>query len=121
MATKKKAAAQKSNVTIPDNILQVAEGLIYGPRNKVYRHPTENFNNIANLFNAYFNAIKVRPGVLTETLSDEGIKFQINNVDVAYLNILQKVARGATAQDHLDTITDIAGYAGCIERILKSR
>jgi len=99
-------------------ILDTAKGLVYGPRNKVYRHPADNFNNIANLFNAYFEAIKVRPTVFTNLAGDP--EFRINNIDVAYLNILQKIARGATAQDHEDTIVDIAGYAACIERILKS-
>lgn len=107
------------NVTIQDNILREAERLIFGARNKTYRHPTENFNNIANLWNAYFEAIKVRPFVSINT--PDGIEFRINNIDVAYLNILQKVARGATNQEHLDTIVDIAGYAGCIERILKNK
>lgn len=114
------------NVTIQDNILREAERLIFGARNKTYRHATENFNNIANLWNAYFEAIKVRPMVVTAAvrypnMEHEEISFKINNIDVAYLNILQKVARGATNQEHLDTIVDIAGYAGCIERILKNK
>lgn len=121
------APVMENNVTIPDNILTKAQGLIYGARNKVYRHPIENFNNIANLWNAYFEAIKIRPMVLQYRLGEkpgdppEDTKFQINNIDVAYMNILQKIARGATAQDHEDTIIDIAGYAGCIERILKQK
>jgi len=72
---------------VPSTILQEAESLIYGERNKHYRHPTENFNNI----------------------------------DIAYLNILQKIARGATNQEHIDSVIDIAGYAGCIERVLKNK
>jgi len=101
---------------IPSTILQEAESLIYGERNKHYRHPTENFNNIANLWNAYFKAILVRPGV-----SGSAAVFQINNIDIAYLNILQKIARGATNQEHIDSVIDIAGYAGCIERVLKNK
>lgn len=100
------------------NILQTAERLIYGERNKVYRHPTENFANIANLWNAYFVAIKVRPDVSTGL--EMGL-MQVNKIDVAYMNILQKIARGATAQDHMDTVVDIAGYAGCIERIIENK
>lgn len=107
----------------PSNILQTAESLIYGVRNKTYRHPSENFENIANLWNAYFEAIKVRPDVLTINKFSDSIQdrhFKINRIDVAYLNILQKIARGATNQEHEDTVVDIAGYAGCIERILKN-
>ena len=99
----------------PRNILQTAEKLIYGERNKVYKHPTDNFSNIANLWNAYFEAIIDRP----EVYDDINQRFKINKIDVAYMNILQKVARGATNQEHVDTIVDVAGYAGCIERIIK--
>lgn len=99
-------------------ILQTAERLIYGDRNKVYRHPSENFENIANLWNAYFNAIRVRPDVASGL---EMRCFVVNKIDVAYLNILQKIARGATNQEHTDTIVDIAGYAGCIERIISNK
>lgn len=99
-------------------ILNIAEGLIYGDRNKVYRHPTENFTNIANFWNVYFAAIKVRPDVATGL--EMGL-MQVNKIDVAYMNILQKIARGATNQEHKDTIVDIAGYAGCIERIIENK
>jgi len=111
-------AREFSSLTTHQTILEKAKALVYGPRNKVYRHPSDNFDNIANLFNAYFNAIKVRPNVLTNIVADP--EFRINNIDVAYLNILQKVARAATAQDHEDTLIDIAGYAACVERILKN-
>lgn len=115
---------RQSTRRAPINILQTAEALVYGVRNKTYRHPTENFENIANLWNAYFEAIKVRPEVLTHGISVAGsdpVWFKINRIDVAYMNILQKIARGATNQEHEDTIVDIAGYAGCIERIVKNK
>jgi len=107
---------RKQQRRIPSTILQQAESLIYGERNKHYRHPIENFNNIANLWNAYFKAILIRPSI-----SGIAAVFQINNIDIAYLNILQKIARGATNQEHMDSVIDIAGYAGCIERILKNK
>lgn len=93
-------------------ILQTAERLIYRDRNKVYKHPTENFGNIAALHNAYFRAINARPD------QDGFTCTQLNQVDIAIINILQKIARMATAQDHIDSVIDIAGYAGCIERII---
>lgn len=100
------------------NILRIAEGLIYSERNKIYGHPTENFNDIASLWNVYFNAIKRRPDIASGM---EMKCFQINNIDVAYMNILTKVARGATNQQYDDGPIDIAGYAGCIERITKNK
>lgn len=108
-----------------ENILETANRLIYGDRNKTYSHPTENFTNIANLHNAYLEAISRRPGVLQNihTGKDklETTVLRINELDVAYMMILTKVARGATNQAHLDTIVDIAGYAGCAERIIKNK
>jgi len=92
-------------------IFQRAENLIYGPRNSDYGHPTDNFKNIANLWKAYLEAIEQRPYPIR----------QLNNLDVANLNILQKVARLATNQGHMDSIMDIAGYAGCQERIISQK
>lgn len=43
----------------------------------------------------------------------------MSEIDIALMNILQKVARLATNQTHLDSIVDIAGYAATIERIVR--
>ena len=118
------ADRRHSSRRAPSTILETAQSLIYGARNKTYKHPTENFDNIANLWNAYFQAISSRPDVFTEHTDGNGnyqYMFHVNKIDVAYMNILQKIARGATNQEHEDTIVDIAGYAGCIERIVKNK
>ncbi|UDL16156.1 hypothetical protein SEA_PARLIAMENT_53 [Mycobacterium phage Parliament] len=81
-----------------ESILEEAQRLIHGPRNKNYGHPRENFADISALFSAYLE----RP---------------ITDLDVANLMILVKVARVKGTGYHRDSYTDIAGYAGCAERI----
>lgn len=81
-----------------ESILQEAQRLIHGDRNKNYGHPRENFQDIADLFSAYLGQ-------------------EITDIDVANLMILVKVARVKETGYHRDSFTDIAGYAGCVERI----
>lgn len=81
-----------------ESILQEAQRLIHGERNKNYGHPRENFKDIAALFSGYLGQ-------------------EISDIDVANLMILVKVARVKGAGYHRDSFTDIAGYAGCVERI----
>ncbi|QGJ90203.1 hypothetical protein PBI_SHEAKEIRA_55 [Mycobacterium phage SheaKeira] len=81
-----------------ESILEEAQRLIHGERNKNYGHPRDNFSDIAALFSGYLE----RP---------------ISDIDVANLMILVKVARVKDAGYHRDSFTDIAGYAGCVERI----
>lgn len=81
-----------------ESILQEAQRLIHGLRNKNYGHPRENFKDIADLFSGYLGQ-------------------PINDIDVANLMILMKIARVKGTGYHRDSFTDIAGYAGCVERI----
>jgi len=83
---------------VTESILQEAQRLIHGERNKNYGHPRENFADIAVLFTAYLDK-------------------EIDEIDVANLMILVKVARVKGTGYHRDSFTDIAGYAGCVERI----
>lgn len=84
--------------TMSESILEEAQRLIHGERNKNYGHPRENFSDIAALFSGYLE----RP---------------ISDIDVANLMILMKIARVKGTGYHRDSFTDIAGYAGCVERI----
>jgi hypothetical protein len=86
-------------------IFDQAKALVYGERNKEYQHPSGNFDNIRNLWNAYLKG----KGRYQEQ--------DISLVDVAMLNILQKIARISTNPTHRDSLIDIAGYAGTVERI----
>ena len=81
-----------------ESILEEAQRLIHGPRNKNYGHPRENFADIAALWSGYLDK-------------------EVSDIDVANLMILMKVARVKGTGYHRDSFTDIAGYAGCVERI----
>lgn len=93
------------------NLLQEAEALVFGDRHMHYGHPATNFDNIANLWNAYLSA---------KHTDQNGAGPYLNNIDIAAMNILQKIARVSTNPNHLDSWTDIAGYAATAERIIKN-
>lgn len=96
----------KKEETPLENILQEADRLIHGDRNKQYGHPLDNHSTTAEFFSAYLRAVARRG------------KTVIDAEDVCMLNILQKVSREATSgAGKRDTITDIAGYAGNIEMV----
>lgn len=67
-------------------------------RHKTYGPPARNFQTIADLWNAYYP-------------SPPGDEF--TQGDVALMMALVKIARLAETPDHLDSWTDIAGYAAC--------
>src|SRR5690606_42055833 len=81
-----------------ESIIEEAQRLIHGPRNKNYGHPRENFAEIAALFSGYLGK-------------------EITDIDVANLMILVKIARVKGTGYHRDSFTDIAGYAACVGRI----
>lgn len=83
-------------------LLEEATAITSADRNKAYGNPEDNFQNIANSWNAYLTA----QGKADTLLSSQ---------DVAYMMILMKVARLATNPDHRDSILDVAGYAACAE------
>lgn len=85
------------------SILQEAEALIHGQRSKDYGHPQKNFQRIADLWNAYLKYSET-PGELSPT-------------DTAVMMILLKIARLQQNPTNRDSVVDIAGYAGTIERL----
>lgn len=93
------------------SILEQAQALVYGDRNAAYGHPKDNFQNIAALWTEYLG-IKQRHQKHTTII--------LSPIDIAALNILQKLARVATNPGHMDSWTDIAGYAGTAERIVRN-
>lgn len=97
------------------NILHEADNITSGSRNQAYGHPADNFENIAELWNAYI-AIKLRMHP-SNVLEPSRINL-LNRIDIANLNILQKVARLATNPLHYDSKVDIAGYARTQEMIV---
>lgn len=81
-----------------EEILSLANKAVNGEREQTYGSPENNFNRIALLWSAY-------------------LKYPINDMDVANMMILFKVARTQENKEHLDNWVDIAGYAACAGEI----
>lgn len=80
------------------SILTTAEEIINGQRAKDYGDARENHERIANLW-SYFKKVEFSPE------------------DVAVMMILLKIARLMENGYHHDTMVDIAGYAGVLEKM----
>lgn len=90
---------------LKENVLEEANRLIYGDRNRSYGHPFDNFDHTAGLINAQFR------NKLKEDFTAE---------EVGELMVLVKLSRQRYAHKR-DNLTDIAGYVGCIDRIIARR
>lgn len=75
-------------------LLNVTKDTVCRGRNNVYGEPEDVFAMIAEFWSAY-------------------LEKDISAYDVALMMILFKVARGKAAPEHIDNLTDIAGYAAC--------
>ncbi|AMO44024.1 phosphofructokinase [Mycobacterium phage Bactobuster] len=82
------------------SILTTAEEIINGQRAQDYGDAKENHIRIANLWNTYLQ----KPDL-------------ISHDDVAVMMILLKIARFMENGYHHDTVVDIAGYAGVLEKM----
>ena len=96
-----------SNLT-PMPMLYRAEELINGERQNEYGDKLPNFSQIAALWTAHL-MFKLAPD---QTISAE---------DVALMMINVKQARLSKSPNHADSIIDIAGYAGCYDKIQEER
>lgn len=97
------------------NVLQEAEGLIFGEREGDYGHPKINLQNIAVLWSSFLDA---RPGGSGRDADD---CHNLTESEVAILMLLLKVARMIPAASYngikRDSVVDAAGYLGLIERV----
>ncbi len=90
-------AGEKEGANARETILDEAKKAV-GDRGLNYGKPEENWDRIANLWNAY---------LLTK--QDKALYAE----DVACMMILMKVARLQNTPHHKDSWVDIAGYAAC--------
>lgn len=90
------------------NILSTAQNLIQGDRQRDYGDKLQNFTQIAMLWQGTL-ATKLQPGAA------------ITPEDVALCMMQVKIARLAKSPDHIDSLTDIAGYAGCMDALQDER
>jgi len=80
------------------NILDEANSIIYGDREKTYGNPAKNLNNIANFWSVYLDV-------------------EISAQDVAQMMVLLKLARLINTPNHRDSLVDAVGYLALVERI----
>lgn len=89
-------------MSIRETILSEATNLTSKERNQAYGEPIVNLGNIADLWTTYIN------GKFAGTAVDPN-RFKIEASDVAFMNVLQKIAR--TFQGSLkDNYVDAAAY-----------
>lgn len=85
---------------------ELADALVNGDREKSYDPPKVNFKRIARLWDAYL-----------KNKADSNV----TPLDVANMMILVKMARiqntTTPIRDQGDSVVDMAGYVGCIERL----
>lgn len=86
------------------NILDDAKKIIYGDREATYGDPGKNLTMISDLWEMY-------------VCHKYNVDVMLSPLDVANMMILLKVARLANSPEHLDSLTDIAGYAALQERV----
>jgi len=101
--TTAKAKKEKPRMKSKVSVLEEAQSIIYGDREKTYGHPAKNLKTIASMWTAYMNNM------------DDG-NFNVTAKDVAAMMMLVKVARFANDPSHRDNLVDVCGYAALIER-----
>lgn len=89
-------------------LLIEADALINGQRQADYGDKLQNFSQIAMFWQATL-AAKIAPGQ------------DITPEDVALCMMGVKMARLAKSPDHRDSILDVAGYAGCYDKLQEER
>lgn len=107
------------------SVLMEAESIINGQRRQDYGSVTESFSNVASLWTEYLERHA------QTAIASARAKYQRNDAmpitvislspeDVANLMILMKVSRAQNGF-HRDSYVDIAGYAGCAEKLQDER
>ena len=91
-------------LTPPQNILQEAEQIIYGDREKTYGTPGKNLQAIADFWTVHLRHKYIIDGEVTMD-------------DVCQMMILVKQARLINDPTHHDSQVDIAGYIALQERV----
>lgn len=86
-----------------ESVLEEAQRITSGPRQRDYDHPLPNHERIAALWNAYLSIRSDPTGPLSAA-------------DVATLMLLLKLARNVKTPMR-DNMVDAAGYARCLARI----
>lgn len=98
------------------HLLQLADKLVNGDRNRQYGDPNSDFSKTAALWETYLNGVRDRQRTQLKELGIEdamGDAILVEPQDVAVMMILLKVSRLTWSPDKEDHWADIAGYAAC--------
>ncbi len=87
-------------------ILEAAEEIISGDRERVYGNPAKNLDTIAGMWTVWLRA----RGLLASDAAS------LNCDDVALMMVQLKLARLANDTWHMDSLVDAAGYLRLVER-----
>lgn len=90
-----------------ENILQEADRITSGARQRDYDHPLPNHERIAAFWRAHLKG-------------KYGIEVPLTPEDVAWMMIYLKAARDMHTPRR-DNLVDTAGYARCLERMAEAR
>lgn len=93
---------------VPESVLQEAQKIIYGDREKTYGRPDLNLTRIAALWDTYLQE-KYLGNIST-----------ITSEDVCWMMTLMKCARQMN-ESKRDNLVDACGYIALIERIENAR
>lgn len=88
------------------SVLDEANTIIYGDREKTYGHPSKNLAAIADMWTTYL----ISRGLFDP--NGDNLKAE----DVAVMMVLLKAARLGNDPTHRDSLVDICGYAALVER-----
>lgn len=91
------------------NILEEAQGVIWGDREKTYGDPGKNLRVIADYWNAYLRS---------RNFGDGPPDLQYD--DVCNMMALLKIARLGNTPMHRDSMVDACGYIALMERVQKA-
>jgi hypothetical protein len=101
---------------ISETILEEAQRYVYGPRQKDYGHPIDNFNTLGYL---------IAP-LVHRMLSRQGLEVPVSLCafapeEVALLMCQVKIARLTHDFSKRDTVADLAGYAATLQMVVEER
>jgi len=105
------------NYTTPRaKLLNEVMEIVHKDRNANYGNPENNFQQIADLWNAYWTARNKN----MYRGQGEPPQLLFTSHDVAIMNMMIKIARLAKNPQHHDSVVDIAGYAACLADVQES-
>ena len=102
------------------DILQTAEKCVCGKREQDYGKPENNFQAIADLWNAYLNGSGFYITNIERDAEGHLKHRQLSAFDVAMLMALLKVGRIATGTATDDSFVDACGYLACGGEIMEN-